>query len=824
MAKRSKLDIAVLILVGIFFGIGFQIQINWWIRGPLTGPRLWLSIQAGIVFLFLLEWGLLWLRSRVSGRSALELLPSETWTSLPLAFSLLMILEALMPLRYYALLVWSISLGATISLKGILLWRDNRGEKKPLNPQENFLSKAFIRFIERVKSKGAAYHIRICLLAVLLTVPVRWPALKWPIIPREGIDVILYSGTTLAFELWLAALYSATMAGSKIAGRKGERYGPLLICLAVVIFILAFHRFQSVPSPWKTALSLPSAMTRPLFSDTQDVIPRRVSIWNQTRDAVVTKIPVKLVQDFPPKNSHQRLNLALGVVCGGKTPGGGAHFSISASGKEIWKDDLSCPEFLQHNDWRVAKIAEVRGRVELKITPRPSAPSASPAAAGETLGIVSAFLETGENERRRPNIMLLLIDTLRADHIGTYGYSRKTTPNIDSIAADGVVFESATSQEPHTVPSTASILTGLYPANHGVVTIIDDTFNDSAVTLGERLMKGGYITAGFTGTNIIIHFLKLGERFETFDWRCAPKMNWQSAECMAGRIIPWIEENKSRPFFLYAHFFDPHDSYNAPPPYAEMFCKAPPDNLGIGGGDLKGYTRGFLINFPMVEFSPNDLEYLKCRYDGEIAYVDSQIGKILEHLRATGILDNTILIITADHGEEFLEHGRLLHGQDLHGELTHVPMIFRYPPAIGPGRIKTPVETVDIVPTILDLAGIQPSQGLDGRSLVPAIRAGDTGQPLRKALSWTDHITYRSVSIQADNWKYIRTTFPSSRELFNLENDPDEKNNLAGKYPKLAAAFEEEAQNLLKRKKIPHIAQGLSPALRDSLRSLGYIH
>jgi len=755
------------------------------------------------------------LRSRVSGRSARELLPSETWNSLPLAISSLMLFEGLMPLRYYALLIWCVSLGATAALKGLLMLGEWRRGKKQSEPEENFVSSAIGWLIAWFRSRSLLRHLLLWALAVLFTMLVRWPAVKPPYIPRKGLDAILDSNTILSFELWLAAFYAASVIGAKLAARKGENYAVGLLCPIAIIIILLFPHVKAVPSPWKTVLSMPPAITRPLFGETQNVIRRRVNIWNQTRDAVAIKIPSMLIQDFPDDAPHG-INIAYGIMCGGKNPIGGAHFSLTTAGTEIWKNDIACAGLGQHNDWRVSRVEGLRGRVVLKITPSEGERS------NEIVGVISAQEFTAP-VNARPNIMIILIDTLRADHLGIYGYSRDTSPNIDAIAREGVVFDWAVSQAPHTVPSVAAILTGLYPAHNGVVTVIDDAFNGSVETLGEKLAKAGYTTAGFTATNIVIRFLDLKTRFETFDWRCAPQMNWKSAECLAGRMIPWLQENNPQPFFLYAHFFDPHDTYNAPPPYTEMFCNRQPDNRGLLGGDMRGYTRGFLINFPMVDLSRNDVEYLKCLYDGEIRYADSQIGKIMEQMKALGLLDNTILIITADHGEEFLEHGRLLHGQTLYRELTHVPLILRYPPAVKPGRIRTAVETTDIVPTVLDLAGIQVPPGLDGTSLAPLIRSGDEGQHPRKTFSWADHITYRCVSIQAGNWKFIKTTFPSLKELYDLNQDPNEKNNLAGKYPNLVKAFDDEAQDLLRRKGVPPIIHGLSPTLRDTLRSLGYI-
>ncbi len=343
---------------------------------------------------------------------------------------------------------------------------------------------------------------------------------------------------------------------------------------------------------------------------------------------------------------------------------------------------------------------------------------------------------------RRPNVIFLLLDTLRADRLSSYGYGRATTPNLDAFAQEGLLFEQARSQAACTFPSVNSILTSRWPARFFGQPQKRIGIPDGFPALQEILGAAGYRSIAVSASPIVrktessfnLHG-GFDRGFEIFDETCFHRR----ADCMNRRANRYLKQ-LSEPFFLYLHYQDVHSPYAAPSPYREKFLPQPPTS-GIRDWALEGNPQPILSSLlgegPKVEPTPDEIETLSALYDGELAYLDAQLGELFANLRARGLLDSSILVIAADHGEEFLEHGRVLHCETQFDTSIHVPLIVRLPGGERQGRIASPVENLDLVPTILDYLGLQTHVPLEGVSLRPLIEQGRPVHPTTESLQYT---------------------------------------------------------------------------------------
>jgi len=341
------------------------------------------------------------------------------------------------------------------------------------------------------------------------------------------------------------------------------------------------------------------------------------------------------------------------------------------------------------------------------------------------------------------NVVLVSIDTLRADHLSSYGYFRKTSPNIDRLAAEGVLFENFFSNIPFTPPSHWSIMTSLYPARHRKYLPTDS--GDGIETLAGVLRNNGYATAGFVSSFMVKN---LSDGFEYYDipegipavaWarkkntgnvsreEMMSRVRYRKAENTADKAIEWLRKNGKKKFFVFVHFFDAHSPYN------------PPKEFDVFANDGSGAYSESVYDNPGVNKSRSIREEIG-KYDGEILYVDYNIGRIMQALSELGLEDNTVVVITSDHGECFGEHRfsdfgydskriYLLHGKTLFDEEMRVPLIIMNPKSSIRGlRLSGLSESVDIMPTVMHILGINNSLSLDGRSLVPLIEGLDSGK------------------------------------------------------------------------------------------------
>lgn len=408
------------------------------------------------------------------------------------------------------------------------------------------------------------------------------------------------------------------------------------------------------------------------------------------------------------------------------------------------------------------------------------------ASGASTAGNASA----GRSER--PSILLITLDTTRADHLSAYGYARPTSPTLTSLLPDSVRFDAAQAPMPTTLPSHATMFTGRYPHDLGLLKN-GQVLSDDAVTLAELLSAAGWRTAGFVSSFVLDRRFGPMQGFATYDDKFSDvpcKMlgkNWEGRDletsfCRRGaetveRAGAWLESNgylrapgagaddlEPPPFFLFVHLFDPHNPYVPEEAHAALFP-------------------------PLVE-NPTRLEREIADYDAEIHYADAQVAKLLERLRAAGRLDDTIVVITADHGEGLMQHGWMHHGMQIYEEAVHVPLIVRWPGPIAGGRtIAAPVGLADLAPTLLELAGLpdglhQPA----GRSLAPVLLGDASADPeraifLQRRLYETPVVRDIPVKgfkygVRQGTWKYIEAKDEGTRELYDLREDPGERENV----------------------------------------------
>jgi arylsulfatase A-like enzyme/Flp pilus assembly protein TadD len=384
---------------------------------------------------------------------------------------------------------------------------------------------------------------------------------------------------------------------------------------------------------------------------------------------------------------------------------------------------------------------------------------------------VPAWGQTAAPRKSLPDVYLITIDTLRADHVGCYGYKQVETPALDALAADGVRFTQAFTHSPITNTSHITILTGLLPSVHGV-TDFGVPLSPQHVTAAELLKKRGYQTAAFIGavildSNTLAPGLDRGfDFYDNFPAKTETKQRWGRVERRGMEVVAhaesWFDKHRTGPHFVWVHLYDPHDPYEPPPPFSEKYK----DHL----------------------------------YDGEIAYADSAVAHWIAFLKKAGIYDNAVIVVTGDHGEGLGEHGEETHGLFLYDSTLHVPLILKTPTAAHHGAvIDAQVRTTDILPTILSATGAATPAELNGESLLPLIEQTNTAQgPNRALFGETDYPLrwgWASLrALRADNTKLIEAPRP---ELYDLQADPKELKNL---YAAASAATQSMQAEMVKWK------------------------
>ncbi len=404
-----------------------------------------------------------------------------------------------------------------------------------------------------------------------------------------------------------------------------------------------------------------------------------------------------------------------------------------------------------------------------------------------------------------PNIVLIVVDSLRADHVSAYGYNRQTTPFIDSfMAAQGVRFQQVISTAPWTFPSNSANLTGYNPSSLGANwQMLNTGLPDNFTTLAEYLDSAGYYTAGFVSAFYLGRQHGLDQGFTYFDESLVPRPR---SEVTGGDLTElathWVQETwepeikGKQPLFLFLYYYDVHLWYMPPPPYDTLFDDT---YTGTLTGDV--YQDGQPVLSGEITPTPRDVEHLIAIYDGEIAYTDAQLQQMMGVLQASGVLDNALIVLTADHGEMFGEHGKWTHTSSLYEEVLHVPLLIRYPGVIPAGHVvDTPVQTMDFLPAVLEWAGVTVPEGLDAVSLRGLALGEPPGDPRliysevepltdpnHPSYIWAARVPWRAV--RSGEWKLIHQfNDGGTQELYRLGNSsPYETENLVGTEPQRAS-------------------------------------
>jgi arylsulfatase A-like enzyme len=374
--------------------------------------------------------------------------------------------------------------------------------------------------------------------------------------------------------------------------------------------------------------------------------------------------------------------------------------------------------------------------------------------------------------RKAPLLVIYLVDTLRADHTGVYGYARRTTPELDAFARDGVVFDQAIVHASWTKPSVASILTSRLPGQHRAVQL-RDPLDPSNVTVAQRLSEKGWATGAAIANSVIYaaesEFDRGFELFAGLHGEDDRPSKLTGADVVVDTALAWLKARRGLPTFLYVHTMDPHVPYAPPPPFDQMFEPHP--------------TEGHPAQDPRTDYKePVDRDRIIAQYDGDIAFGDREFGRFVRELKAAGVYDDALVVFLSDHGEEFLDHGRWLHGRSVFDELVRVPLVVKFPGNQGAGtRVAEQVQGVDVVPTLLEAAGLPIPPDVLGR---PLQRTMQGSVERRVAVSEISHRGFVAHGVRTEGDKYVRRFSPDDDELlFDLTRDPKELTNVAPGHP-----------------------------------------
>ena len=424
-------------------------------------------------------------------------------------------------------------------------------------------------------------------------------------------------------------------------------------------------------------------------------------------------------------------------------------------------------------------------------------------------------LPDGTSVPLRPNIVLYVVDTVRADRLGVYGYAKPTSPRLDAFAAGAVLFENAYAQSSWTRPAVASLFTGLLPPAHRTVGR-RSVLPEDATTLAEILAAHGYEGMGLVRNPNVGRAFGFAQGFARFR-----SEDRERDETMLERVRLWLDERQDAeaPFFLFLHAIDPHGPYDPAPEFEETF--------DVGGAPAHYRTVRYLLqlNRGEVEPEPGTAEALSRLYDAEVAQNDRAFGELLDELEDRGLVEDTAVIYLSDHGEEFAEHGRWEHGLSLYQEVLRVPLVMRLP-GVPARRVEEPAQHVDVLPTLLAYLGIEPP-ATDGRDLLAARRRSDAPLDVYTHLDVDGH---RAASVIRGRYKLVLPQSPSQGTapmLFDLDEDPGELQDMAADRPDVV---ERMLALLAERNLAGEIESAeeigddqLDEDVRRRLRALGYI-
>ena len=470
-----------------------------------------------------------------------------------------------------------------------------------------------------------------------------------------------------------------------------------------------------------------------------------------------------------------------------------------------------------------------------------------PAAAWLTLTLTQGEPEVSlagfaPREHQLRHVILITVDTLRGDALNPSNKKRISTPNLDRLAADGVEFTQAVVVAPWTLPSIASIMTGLSPQVHQTIgreSLLPGNFR----TLAEYMRDAGYYTAAFGSNPYLLPRAGLSQGF--LEYHFFPQAvgtsplrkfrNWRDPEVfdpttsgLTDRVIAWMYGNRERDFFLWVHYFDPHTLYA--PPSEFLPAGAGPASVSSSGG--ANFDRLAEVHSGSFVPTPKERAWIEELYWAEVRYIDHNLGRLLEALQRQGAYDDALLIFTSDHGEEFWEHARFGHGHSLYGEVLRVPLVIKLPGAKGGRKIPGWVSNAGLLPTVLDLCGVSiPSDSLSFSSLRDLWDINDPRKARPPIVATGLHFFEEQESVQFENLKYIRHVMSPREELYDLAADPEERVSVLSSSPEevarartLLTEHTAASRKLRERYQISGKAEAeLDEETKQRLRSLGYI-
>ena len=433
-------------------------------------------------------------------------------------------------------------------------------------------------------------------------------------------------------------------------------------------------------------------------------------------------------------------------------------------------------------------------------------------AAAIAISTIASFQSSQGDSARRPNVIVISIDTLRPDHLGCYGYHRRTSPAIDAFRREAVLFRTVIASAPSTLPSHASIFTSLAPQHHGASHTAGIPLGSQFVSLTEVLHDAGYRTGAYVAGGQLAPEFGLNQGFETY-----VVVDDFTFEDVVASATPFLERTSGKPFFLFLHTYEVHHPYTPSPEDLKRFELSTTSSL-------PSYVDENLlvaINFGGKRITDADRAHIVNAYDAEIYSMDRGFRRLMTELKRLGVYDNSIIVFTSDHGEEFNEHGMMgWHSHTLYDELLRIPLIVRFPGGAHAGKeIGGLVRAVDISPIILDASGVPHPAQFDGFSLATALARGRA--PASAALLWQEPAigsTEKHWGLRTMDWKLY------DGKVFDLRKDPHERNDLASKNRPLANGLSSHFHALLRQRPLPETqAIAPDPATIDKLRSLGYI-
>jgi arylsulfatase A-like enzyme len=577
-----------------------------------------------------------------------------------------------------------------------------------------------------------------------------------------------------------------------------------LVSLAVLASLGAFGLGcpkASPPAGPRALLAEGSTLGRPKV----DV----VTIGDEAREALLESHSWTIA--FP---GRARLTFGVGASFDGSgEPPGWARFSVAIDGREVASETLN-PRVA--HDWKDV-VVELDGparegtiSIAIRFTDKHGSDLARPP--GLRLAVSQPVVHDPLAYGLKRGVILISVDTLRRDHVGAYGYSKPTTPNIDSLAAHGVLAEDAVSVSSWTLPAHLSMLTSVLPGGHGG-TDLKTAFNRSVPSVAEILQARGVSTHAVTSHLYVSKTYGVDAGFDSMNFR-----QDRVAANVANHAMDLIDRFGDRPFFVFLHFYDPHWHY-APPAEALKFFET--SYSGTLTGNLKDFQK-----LRPDQVKPEDLAHLLALYDGEIRYTDNEIGRLLTHLRERDVLRNTLVVVTSDHGEEFLEHGSWEHQKTLYEEVVRVPLVVSGP-ALKARREPQPTSLLDIAPTILEFLGVPVPPAMAGTSLLRSVT------DKREMYGETDHTLDGSrlafLRGGARSWKAIVRLDPAkqaerSSEWFDLAVDPRE---IASRPPPetLRQKVRSRVRDIALQSRTAAAGKPveLSAEQKEKLRALGYV-